>query len=159
MSRKLLAGAVVGILALTPTVASAAGSDTPPSADIAVTAGPNHVLVPQGTWVTSTATVTNLGPDAAQKVVLNTTGGLLGGATASQGVSVSCADSSGIMTCTIPSLPLGGWATISVRHYVRYFSHQFGQGAEAWATSATSDPNPNNNVAYASWYRNCSPQC
>ena len=107
--------------------------------------------------MTSTATVTNLkGGDAAQNVVLKT-GGTLGSVTTSHGVSVFCASSSAtgpvITTCTTPSLPSGGWMTISVPHHVYYLPHQCGQGDEAWATSDTFDPNLNNNVAYATWHR------
>jgi hypothetical protein len=153
---------VVSASALAAFLIAAVPASAASSADIAVTASPYSAVVPQGGFVTSTATVTNLSTtDAAQNVVLKT-GGTLGRVTTSPGVSVSCATSNSgptITTCTTPSLPSGGWVTISVPHHVFYFPKQFGQGDEAWATSDTFDPNLNNNVAYATWHRICFGGC
>lgn len=140
------------LIAAVPAVAAS------PSADIAVTDSPTGAVVPQGGFVTYTAAFRNLGPDAAQNVVMKT-GGTLGSVTASPGVSVSCVFTPsiptwGIVTCTTPSLPSGDSVTISVPpHHVFYFHNQCGQGDEAWATSDTFDPNLNNNVAYATIHR------
>jgi hypothetical protein len=161
-SRVLTNGlALVSASALATSLTASVPASAAGSADIAVTASPYSAVVPQGGFVTSTATVTNLSTtDASQNVVLKT-GGALGRVTTSPGVSVSCATSSSsgptITTCTTPSLPSGGWVTISVPHHVFYFPHGFGGGDEAWATSDTFDPNLNNNVAYATWHRICSP--
>jgi hypothetical protein len=44
--------------------------------------------------------------------------------------------------------------TFWVRRQVFFFPHQCGGGDEAWATSATFDPNLNNNTAYATVHHN-----
>jgi hypothetical protein len=123
---------------------------------------PVNAFVPQNGTVTFKATFTNLGVDAAQNVVMKT-GGLFGSVTASPGVTVSCSDAQssslwGIITCTTPSLPAGDSVTISdAPHHVFYFHNQCGQGDEAWVTSATPDPNLNNNTAYATIHRGSTP--
>jgi uncharacterized repeat protein (TIGR01451 family) len=148
--------AVVSASALAASlIAAVPASAASPSADIAVTDSASASVVPQGGIVTFTMTVTNLGPDAAQNVVMKT-GGTFVGVKAPAHVSVSCATSSGIPTCTTPSLPSGGTpVTIVTRRKVFYWPHQFGQSNEAWATSDTFDPNLNNNVAYATYRRFC----
>jgi uncharacterized protein DUF11 len=150
--------AVVSASALAASLIAAvpASAATTPSADIAVTDSASTFFAYQGQLVTYTATVTNLGPYDAQNVVMKS-GGLFARVTA-PGVSVSCASSSGfsaITTCTTPSLQIGKTVTILVTRQVLWLGlNQCAQGDEAWATSATFDPNLNNNTAYATVHHN-----
>jgi uncharacterized repeat protein (TIGR01451 family) len=159
MKRFIATGAVCGVSLFGFTaVAGAASAATTPSADIAVTDNASTYFASQGQLVTYTATVTNpLGPDAAQNVVMKT-GGLFAGVTASSGVSVSCASSSGITaitTCTTPLLKPGEWVKFWAQRQVLWLGlNQCGQGDEAWLTSDTFDPNLSNNTAYATVHHN-----
>jgi hypothetical protein len=136
--------------------ASAAKTTASPSADIAVTDSASASVVRYPSFVSFTATFTNLGPDAAQNVVMKT-GGAGGHVTGlSPGVSVSCTSTSGISgitTCTTSSLPSGDWVKIGVTRQ----AWLCGGGDEAWATSDTFDPNLNNNTAYATYKTSNSP--
>jgi hypothetical protein len=159
--RNGLAVVSASALAVSLTAAVSASADTS-SADMAVTDSPVGAYVPQYGTVNLKATYTNLGPGAAQNVVMKT-GGTLGSVTTSPGINVSCVFSPeypgwGIITCTAPLLPAGDSVTISdAPHRVFYFHNQCGGGDEAWVTSSTPDPNLNNNTAYASFSRGSTP--
>jgi hypothetical protein len=77
-----------------------------------------------------------------------------GGLTATAPAGVSCTTPppygfNGAVTCTTPSLMPKAVMTIKLRDRVLFFHNQCVLGNMATATSATPDPNLNNNTAVA----------
>jgi hypothetical protein len=111
-------------------------------------------VIPSGVLVyeTFTITVTNLGLDNAQNVAMSD-GTIFEGVTATAPGGVSCAtppaNSWGTTTCTTPSLGPGAAMIIRLRGKVLAMHNQCVLGNVARATSATFDPNLNNNTATA----------
>jgi hypothetical protein len=97
-----------------------------------------------------TITVTNQGPDTAQNVAMSDAT-IFQGVTATAPAGVSCTtppyNTLGTTTCTTPSLERGQVMTISLRGKAFVFPNQCETGNLARATSATPDPNLNNNTA------------
>ena len=155
-SRMLRTGlALVSASALaTSLTASVPASAASPSADIAVTNSASAPRIPGGVFVyeTFTITVKNLGPDEAQNVAMSDTT-IFEGVSATAPAGVFCAtppaNSWGTTTCTTPSLSRGAAMTISLRGKVLAMHNQCVLGNVARATTATLDPNLNNNTATA----------
>jgi hypothetical protein len=102
---------------------------------------------------TFTITVTNMGPDEAHNVAVSDEGGFFLDVTALAPAGVSCAapppNGLGATTCTIPSLGPEAAMTIKIAGKFFFFHNQCVESNQATATSATHDPNLNNNTATA----------
>jgi uncharacterized repeat protein (TIGR01451 family) len=121
-------------------------------------------VIPEGQEkaVTFTITVTNRGPDIAQNVAMSYTPTVFVGVTATASAGVSCAtpppNGFGTTTCTTPSLGRGGSMKIKLQGKVLLFYNQCELGKVATASSATPDPNLNNNTAEVI-IRSSQPRC
>jgi uncharacterized repeat protein (TIGR01451 family) len=144
--------AVVSASTLAASLIAAVPASAATSADIAVTNSASAPRIPGGVFVneTFTITVTNLGQDQAQNVAMSDST-IFEGITAPAGVSCATppTNSWGTTTCTTPSLKPGAAITIWLRGKVLAMHNQCVLGNVARATSATPDPNLNNNTATA----------
>ncbi len=164
-SRVLRIGLVlvsVSALAVSLT-ASVPASAASPFADIAVTNSASAPVISSGVFVTETFTITvkNRGPDKAQNVSMSDSTIFVDvNATAPAGVSCSTppSNSSGTTTCTTQSLMRGASMTIKLRGKVLAMHNQCVLSNVARASTATLDPNLNNNAA-AAIIRSNQPQC
>jgi Domain of unknown function DUF11 len=124
------------------------------SADIAVTNTASAPVISSGVLVPETFTITvkNWGLGEAQNVAMSDTA-IFAGVTATAPAGVSCAtppaNSWGTTTCTTRSLGPGAAMTIKLRGKVLAMHNQCVLSNVATATSATFDPNLNNNTAAA----------
>jgi len=125
------------------------------AADLALTdtAAPNPVN--PGSAITFTVNVANNGPGAAQNIVLTDT---FFGVTApiASGNGWSCTTSGVTVTCTMPSLPVGPAAPVTITATASAVSSA-GDGASV--SASTSDPDGSNNNAGSAVVVNTQPSC
>jgi uncharacterized repeat protein (TIGR01451 family) len=116
-------------------------------ADLALSKQANVGSVLPGAPVTYTLTVTNLGPSSAADLTL--TDWLPAGSSfvSATGDGWSCAELSGIVTCTTPSLSVGAAPVVTVGILAPEVGGDFVNTASV--STSTSDPNQANDVAVA----------
>jgi uncharacterized repeat protein (TIGR01451 family) len=116
-------------------------------ADLAIvkTAAPEPV--DQGTNLTYTLQVTNNGPAASDGVIVSDplpTEVTFVSATSTQG---SCAQSAGVVTCTLGTVSNGGLVIITINTTATTFSSSSLAANTATVTATTADPNTTNNIS------------
>jgi len=117
------------------------------SADLSITKSASLASVTVGETITYNLLVVNVGPDAATNVqVVDVLPSAVSFASVTS-TSGTCANTSGTVTCTIPSIPVNGGVSISIT-VTADVAGAFGNTAGVSATG--DDPNPINDSSTAS---------
>ncbi|HEX7138643.1 MAG TPA: DUF11 domain-containing protein [Vicinamibacterales bacterium] len=122
------------------------------SADLAITKTSNLTQPPVafgGSPVSFTLAVTNNGPTAASSVSVSDPLPAGSGFVSATGAGWTCGFSAGVVTCTMPSLPVGPAAPITLTMTAPAVTRSTFISNTATVSSSTSDPVPGNNSSTA----------